>query len=74
MAAAVVVRPLRHGRKTAGAEREQRLENLFLGTKRNVVAECLAREAWPSGDCEPNQVAQLGHDLGGVVTVRQVTE
>lgn len=41
------------GRKTAGAEREQRFENLFLGTKRRVVAECLAREAWPSGDCEP---------------------
>lgn len=34
-------------------QREQRFENLFLGTKRRMVAECLAREAWPSDDCKP---------------------
>lgn len=50
--AAAALRPPALGKKTTGAEKEQRFGNLFLGTKPSALAGCLAREAWPSGDCE----------------------
>ncbi|KAM7331438.1 hypothetical protein ACRRTK_008146 [Alexandromys fortis] len=50
--AAAALGPPALGKKTTGAEKEQRFGNLFLGTKPSALAGCLAREAWPSGDCE----------------------
>lgn len=53
-------------KNTAGARRERRFENRFLGTKRNALAEGLAGEAWPSGDCEPEGPDQSSQGEGTI--------
>lgn len=67
-ATAAALGPPALGKKTTGAEKVPRFGNLFLGTKPSALAGCLAREAWPSGDCEPEGPRKSGgsgkHDLG----------